>query len=35
MQLKEQKTSLFDIWNKSQVYLGKTIALALGDLYYL
>jgi hypothetical protein len=26
---------LFDIWNKSQPFLGKTIGLILGDLYYL
>ena len=26
---------LLDIWNNSQVFLGKTIALAFGDLYYL
>jgi hypothetical protein len=24
-----------DIWNSSQVFLGKTIALILGDLFYL
>jgi len=33
--LKGQQANLFDIWNKSQPYLGKTIALMLGDLYYL
>ena len=26
---------MFDIWNKSQPFLGKTIGLILGDLYYL
>lgn len=26
---------LFDIWNNSQVFLGKSIALTFGDLYYL
>lgn len=25
----------FDIWNNAQVFLGQTIALALGDLFYL
>ena len=24
-----------DIWNNSQVFLGKTIALVLGDIFYL
>lgn len=24
-----------DIWNSSQVYLGKVLALTLGDLYYV
>lgn len=35
MSLKQENTPLFDIWNKSQPFLGKTIALMLGDLYYL
>lgn len=26
---------MFDIWNKSQPFLGKAIGLILGDLYYL
>ena len=25
----------FEIWNNSQVFLGQSIALALGDLFYL
>lgn len=33
--LKQQKWANMDIWNNSQVYLGKTIGLTLGDLYYL
>jgi len=33
--LKQQKLSNMDIWNNSQVFLGKTIALILGDLFYL
>lgn len=33
--LKQDKMPLFDIWNNSQVFLGKTIALAFGDLFYL
>ena len=24
-----------DIWNNSQVFLGKVVAMTLGDLYYL
>ncbi len=35
MQLKQDNTPLFDIWNKSQPFNGKTVALMLGDLYYL
>jgi hypothetical protein len=35
MDLKEKKTPLFDIWNSSQVFLGKAIAMATGDLYCL
>ncbi len=35
MTLKQQNTPLFDIWNKSQPFMGKTIGLMLGDLYYL
>lgn len=35
MALKQENTPLFDIWNKSQPFLGKSIALMLGDLYYL
>jgi hypothetical protein len=35
MGLKQENTPLFDIWNKSQPFLGKTIGLMLGDLYYL
>ena len=35
MELKEEKTPLFDIWNKIQPFLGKTVGLLLGDLYYL
>lgn len=33
--LKQQKHSNMDIWNNCQVFLGKTIALLLGDLFYL
>ncbi len=33
--LKKDKMPLLDIWNNSQVFLGKTIALTFGDLYYL
>lgn len=33
--LKQQKMNNFDIWNNSQVFLGQSIALALGDLFYL
>lgn len=33
--LKQQKMHNMDIWNNSQVFLGKTIALTLGDLFYL
>lgn len=33
--LKQEKVPLFDIWNQSQVFLGKTVALAFGDLFYL
>lgn len=35
MELKQKNMSNFDIWNNSQVYLGKVIALSLGDLFYL
>ena len=35
MELKQDKMANFDIWNQSQVFLGKVIALTLGDLYYL
>lgn len=33
--LKNQKMSNMDIWNNSQVFLGKSIAMILGDLFYL
>ena len=33
--LKQQKMSNMDIWNNSQVFLGKSIALILGDIFYL
>lgn len=33
--LKEQKLTNMEIWNNSQVFLGKTVALILGDLFYL
>lgn len=33
--MKQQKIQNMDIWNNSQVFLGKTIALTLGDLFYL
>ncbi len=33
--LKQQKMHNMDIWNNSQVFLGKIIALTLGDLFYL
>jgi hypothetical protein len=33
--LKQQEMANMDIWNNSQVFLGKTIALILGDLFYL
>lgn len=33
--LKQQKLTNMEIWNSSQVFLGKTIALLLGDLFYL
>lgn len=35
MDLKQENIPNFDIWNQSQVFLGKVIALTLGDLYYL
>jgi hypothetical protein len=35
MELKQDKMANFDIWNQSQVFLGKVIALTVGDLYYL
>jgi hypothetical protein len=35
LSLKQLKMKNMDIWNNSQVYLGKTIALILGDLFYL
>ena len=35
MELKQENIPNFDIWNQSQVFLGKVIALTLGDLYYL
>ena len=35
MQLRQDKSkSSFDIWNDCQVFLGKNLALAVGDLYY-
>lgn len=33
--LKQQKLTNMEIWNNSQVFLGKSIALILGDLFYL
>lgn len=33
--LKQQKLPNMDIWNNSQVFLGKNVALILGDLFYL
>lgn len=33
--LKQQKLTNMEIWNSSQVFLGKTIALLLRDLFYL
>lgn len=33
--MKQNKMSNMDIWNNSQVYLGKTLALIMGDIFYL
>lgn len=33
--LKQQKMTNMEIWNNCQVFLGKTIALTLGDIFYL
>jgi hypothetical protein len=33
--LKQAKMQNMDIWNNSQVFLGKIIAIILGDLFYL
>jgi len=35
MELKQKDMGNFDIWNNSQVFLGKVIGLAFGDLFYL
>ena len=35
MELKEKNMGNMDIWNNSQVFLGKVIAMSLGDLYFL
>lgn len=35
LSLKNQKMSNMDIWNNSQVFLGKSIAMILGDIFYL
>lgn len=33
--MKQAKMGNMDIWNNSQVFLGKTLALIMGDLFYL
>lgn len=33
--LKQQKLSNMEIWNNSQVFLGKSVAMILGDIFYL
>jgi hypothetical protein len=35
LELKQQKMTNMDIWNNSQVFLGKNIAFILGDIFYL
>lgn len=35
MTLRDNKMPLIDIWNNSQVYLGKAIVMAYGDLFML
>jgi hypothetical protein len=35
MQSKQDGMSNFDAWNSSQVFLGKNLALSIGDLFFL
>jgi hypothetical protein len=35
MELKEKKMSNFEAWNSAQVFLGKNLALTIGDLFFL
>jgi hypothetical protein len=35
LELKQQKMPNIDIWNNSQIFLGKNLAFILGDIFYL
>lgn len=35
LELKQKKMANLDIWNNCQVFLGKSIAMILGDIFYL